>query len=222
MAQQKSGEQFVQVTGIVVDEQYSPLHGVAVVSQKLRSAVVSNSTGIYSLTSLPGDTIMFRYVGYKRYHSIIPADYKDDKCSLDIMLELDTISIDEVTILPWRTYQEFLSDITAPEESDQLDINFAANVESIYISIERSAHLNISSQSAYRNAAKLQYDEMRLKGQIPVNNLLNPFAWAKLISSIKNGTLFRKGEEYKPPQPAEVIDKKSAKKRNNRRRNREE
>ena len=66
-SQSGNREKYVQVTGIIVDEDYTPIGGVTVISQKLRRLVLSDpSSGIYSLTSIQGDTIMFIAVGYKR------------------------------------------------------------------------------------------------------------------------------------------------------------
>lgn len=205
-SQSGSREKFVQVTGIVVDYNYTPLGGVTVISQKLRRAAITEAVnGIYSLTSVPGDTILFRAVGYKRYHSIIPEDYKEKTCNIDIMLQVDTVTIEDVTILPWRTYDEFISDMTKAKDYDPVDDFYAENIESIYISIAKASSLNISGHSAYRTAMQQNFDNMRYKGQLPVNNLLNPFAWAKFIKSIKDGSIFQ-SEPNNKPQPAKVID----------------
>ena len=53
-------------------------------------------SGIYSITSIPGDTILFRALGYKKYHTIIPPTYEERNCNVDIVLETDTIQIAEV------------------------------------------------------------------------------------------------------------------------------
>jgi len=47
---------------------------------------------------------------------------------------------------------------------------------------------------------------MATRGQFPVNNLLNPYAWAKFINGVKNGLL--KNKSTKRPQPAKPIKKK--------------
>ena len=206
LSQSGDRDKYVQVTGIILDEDYTPIGGVAVISQKLRRLVLSDpSSGIYSLTSIQGDTIMFRAVGYKRYHSVIPSDYEEKTCSIDIMLQTDTVAIEDVTILPWRTYDEFITDVTREREYDPLQENLEKNVESIYISIASASNMDISSHAAYRTAMRQNYDNLRYKGQLPVNNLLNPFAWAKFVKGVKDGTLFQ-NETNNKPQPAKVID----------------
>jgi hypothetical protein len=41
---------------------------------------------------------------------------------------------------------------------------------------------------------------MATRGQYPINNLLNPFAWAKFVKGIKNG-LFKNQKFNKPVKP---------------------
>lgn len=198
-------DRFIQVSGIVVDENFTPVGGVGVISYKLRRGAVSGYSGIYSLTSIPGDTIIFRAVGYKRYHSIIPEDFSDRSCTIDIQLELDTVMIEEVTILPWRTYNEFITEITKETEVDPIEEFMNENIKSIYVSIAKANNLNISAESAYQTVMRQNYDNMRYRNQYPVNNLLNPLAWAKFIRSAKSGELF-KNETRSTPQPAKVIE----------------
>src|SRR5512133_1530398 len=105
--QEDEPRRYIQVSGIVTDVLYRPVQGVSVVSKKLRRATVSEPTGIYSITSTPGDTIFFRAMGFKRYHTVIPENYTDRVAQADIVLEVDTVEIEPVTILPWRNYSEF-------------------------------------------------------------------------------------------------------------------
>ena len=58
-------EKYVQVSGIITDKSDRPVPGVAVVSKKLKKGTLSERTGIYSITSTPGDTIFFRALGFK-------------------------------------------------------------------------------------------------------------------------------------------------------------
>ncbi|HEX7494499.1 MAG TPA: carboxypeptidase-like regulatory domain-containing protein, partial [Bacteroidales bacterium] len=97
-------ERYIQVSGIITDESYMAVPGVAVVSKKFKKGTVSERSGIYSITSTPGDTIFFRAVGFKRYHTIIPETFEERHCEVDISLEVDTIQIKEVNIMPWKNY----------------------------------------------------------------------------------------------------------------------
>ena len=196
---------YVQVSGIITDVSYKPVQGVAVVSKKLHRGSVSERTGIYSITSIPGDTIYFRALGFKRYHTIIPESYQERHCKVDIALEIDTIQIEEIAILPWKSYKEFLNDVSKERPVDPIIENMNDNIASIYVAIANQSNEQISPESGYRYAMEQNFSAMSTRNQYPVNNLLNPFAWAKFISGIKNG-LF-KNQKFNKPVNAKVRKK---------------
>ena len=133
---------FIQVSGLIVDASYLPVPGVAVISHKLHKSTVSERTGIYSITSTPGDTIFFRALGFKRYHTIIPVGYEEKNCKVDIVLDIDTISISEVTIFPWKTYNEFIKDMAKERPVDPIIENMNDNIASIYVAIANETNVN--------------------------------------------------------------------------------
>ncbi len=202
-------EKFVQVSGIITDVDYYPVSGVAVISKKLRRGTISETTGIYSLTSTPGDTIFFRALGFKRYHTVIPGDYDRRHCMVDITLELDTIPIEEVTILPWKTYNEFIKDMTQKHPIDQTITNMNENLASIYVAVSNQTGVSVTPEAGYRYAMEQNFNTIATRGQFPVNNLLNPFAWAKFIDGVKNGLL--KNKSTKKARPSRPKRKKKEK-----------
>jgi hypothetical protein len=200
-------ERYVQVSGMIVDEEHRPVPGVSIISRKLRRGAFSERTGIYSITSIPGDTIYFRAVGFKRYHTIIPESFEARNCNVDIVLDIDTIHIEEVTILPWRTYNEFLKDITKERPVDPLIENMNDNITSIYIAIANEKGVMISPEAGFKYAMDQNFSAMSTRNQFPVNNLLNPFAWAKFINGVKNGMF--KNQKFVKPVKAKVVKKKN-------------
>ena len=191
---------------MILDAGNNPVPGVSVISRKLRRASVSEPTGIYSITSLPGDTIYYRALGFKRYHTIIPESYKDKHCKVDIVLEPDTIQIKEITILPWKTYNEFLKDITKEHPVDPLIENMNDNIASIYVAIANQSNPAISPEAGFKYAMEQNFNAMATRNQFPYNNLLNPFAWSKFIKELKNGLL--KNQKFNKPVRAKVRKKK--------------
>jgi hypothetical protein len=199
-------ERFVQVSGIITDANNYPVSGVAVISKKLRRGAISERTGIYSITSTPGDTIFFRALGFKRYHTVIPPDYNSRHCMVDMVLELDTIPIEEVTIMPWKTYNEFIRDMTKEKPVDPLIENMNDNLASVYVAVSNQTGVSVTPEAGFRYAMQQNFNALATRGQFPVNNLLNPFAWAKFINGVKHGLL--KNKSTKRPQPAKPIKKK--------------
>ena len=200
-------EKFVQLSGIIRDQAYRPVQGVAVISKKLHRAAISENTGIYSITSTPGDTVYFRAIGFKRYHTVIPENYQGRHCMADVVLEPDTIMIDEVKILPWRTYSEFLADVTKDKPQDPKVVYMNENIASIYVAISNEVGVGISPEAGYRYAMEQNFTAMTNRNMaVPYNNLFNPIAWVKFINGAKNGLL--RNKTYNKPEPAKVIRKK--------------
>ena len=205
-SQTSKPDKYVQVSGIIIDESDNPVPGVGVISKKLRRGTVSEWSGIYSITSTPGDTIYFRALGYKRYHTIIPESYEDRHCLVDIILEIDTIPIAEITILPWSSYNDFIKDITKEHPVDPIVQNMNDNIASIYVAVANQTGVRVSSEAGYRYAMEQNFNALATRNQYPINNLLNPFAWAKFINGVKNG-LF-KNQKFDKPVEAKVRKKK--------------
>ena len=197
-------EKYVQVSGIITDQSFRPVPGVAVVSRKFKKGTLSERSGIYSITSTPGDTIFFRALGFKRYHTIIPETFTERHCEVDIALDVDTIQIKEVSIMPWKNYAEFIKDVTKPKPVDPIIENMNDNIASIYVAIANPAS-KVASEAGYRYAMEQNFTAMSTREQFPINNLLNPFAWAKFIRGIKNG-LF-KSQKFNKPAKAKVRKK---------------
>lgn len=196
---------YVQLSGFITDEYFRPVPGVVVVSKKLHRGTLSERTGIYSITSAPGDTVFFRALGFKRYHTIIPEGYNDRHCKVDIVLENDTIQIPEVTILPWKTYSEFLADMTKERKIDPIVENMNENIASIYVAVALQTGVSISPDAGYRQVMEQNFVTSSTRNQYPVNNLLNPLAWAKFVKGVKNG-LF-KNQKFDKPVNAKVRKK---------------
>ena len=205
-AQVFSQERFLQLSGIITDDLFSPVPGVAVISKKLHKGVVSERSGIYSITTIPGDTIFFRALGYKRYHTVIPGNYESRHCLVDIVLEADTIPIAEVKILPWKNYSEFLKDMTKEKPVDPLVVNMNENIASIYVAVNNQTGYRVSPEAGFRYAMNQNFNATANRYINPVYSLLNPFAWAKFIDEVKRGLL--KNHSFKKPEPAKVIRKK--------------
>jgi hypothetical protein len=196
-SQVNSNERIIQVTGIVSDEEMNPVPGVSIISQKLRRGSISELSGIYNVISLPGDTLWFGALGYRRISVIIPKWYNSRQYTRDIQLLNDTIPIKEVFIFPWKNYEEFKRAVLAEKHIDQATINMYNNLAAIQNSILNSSNYAVSPEAGFTLAMQQNANALYSKGQSPVNNLFNPFAWAKLFSGIKNG-IFKNQTFNKP------------------------
>lgn len=198
-------ERYIQVSGIITDESNRLVSGAAIISKRLKRGSVSERSGIYSITSTPGDTIFFRAIGYKRYHTVIPLTYSERHATVDIRLEFDTVQIDGVNILPWRTYSEFIRDVTQEKPVDPIIENMNENLASIYVALQYETGLKVSPEAGYKYVMEQNFNAMSTKNQFPVNNLMNPWAWSKFIQGMKNGLL--KNQKFDKPEKPKVKKK---------------
>lgn len=195
-AQQGEVEQFIQINGIVLDGESMPVKYVNIVSKGLNTGSDTDERGIFSIISYAGDTIVFTSIGYQATFVKIPGYLSGPNHSIDVIMDIDTINIGSVLVLPWKTYDEFkraVVEYVSPREQEieNMRINLAM--------IERQLleDLDISPEAGYRYAMNREAERVMTMNQTPVNNLFNPFAWAKFIDGIKNGLLKNKSRKKK-------------------------
>lgn len=180
-------EKLLQVDGIVYDAQRNPLANISIYSMALRKGVISKPAGIYSIISIPGDTIVFSSVGLKKTFLITPSDIIGNRFMKDVIMEYDTIALNDVLVLPWGSYAEFKRAVIEADIHNQEIENMNANLILIQKQIMSSA--NVSPEAAYTHLIQQMYNASYSRNQMPQNNLLNPFAWAKFFESLKKGLL---------------------------------
>ncbi len=210
-------DRFFQVSGIITDEDNRALSNVGVISLKLKRGTLSEKTGIYSIVSIPGDTILFKALGFKRKFIILPMDFNGRRFNADIILHTDTIPIENVVVMPWKTYSEFIKDMTSPVPVEPEIENMNKNIASIHEAISNTTGVQITPEAGYRYAMDQNFNMLATRNQYPANNLLNPFAWAKFINGVKNG-LFKNQHFDKPAKEktkhAKAREKKKKKREN--------
>jgi hypothetical protein len=94
------------ISGTVVDgKSKSLLAGAHLLSSK-GVATKTNEIGLFELVVFEGDTLFISYVGYKTLTYIIPQN-KSGKYLTKFSLSEDSISLQEVEIFPWPSYDDF-------------------------------------------------------------------------------------------------------------------
>lgn len=180
----------IQVNGIITDDQKNPVPRASIISKKIRRGAISEQTGIYSLISLPGDTVYVSALGYKKVIFQVPVNIDGKLYKRDISLISDTISIEGVSIFPWKSYGEFKKEFLANQATISPQIqNMYDNLASIKTTLESQPSYVATPQAGYRMAMQQIGDANYTRGQTYANNLLNPFKWAKFFNGIKHGLL---------------------------------
>ncbi|MDX9929123.1 MAG: hypothetical protein RBS37_04645 [Bacteroidales bacterium] len=180
-------ERFIQVDGIVYDEQYNPIPNVTIYSLKLRKGVTSKSYGVYSIISVPGDTIIFSAIGLRRTYLNPPEDITENRWLRDVVMEYDTIAINDVLVLPWGSYAEFKRAVVESDIHNQEMDNMNDNL--VLIQKQILNETGVSPEVAYNHLMQQMSYASYTRNQFPSNNLLNPFAWAKFFQGLRNGLL---------------------------------
>ncbi len=206
-AQEDKRKIYIQVDGIVYDTENSPVRYVNIISRIMRNGTETDENGIFSLISTPGDTLLFTTIGYKPGIFVLPDDLTYPRYSIDVEMQMDTINIGSVLVLPWKTYGEFVQAVVEyipPQQ--QLTLNMEANLAII----ERQIYsdMKVSPDMGYRYAMARETDRVMTANQTPINNLINPFAWAKFIDGIKNGLLKNKKSDKKKKNKEKKSDNK--------------
>ena len=95
----------VNVSGVITDDEGSPLPGATITVQGSTRGTVSDLDGKYSLTVEEGATLVFSYIGYKAQNVKV-----GNQSTLNIKLELDASALEEVVVVGYGEVKK--SDLT--------------------------------------------------------------------------------------------------------------
>jgi len=182
----------IQLSGLVVTS--DSLMGVPYTTVLIKGqgrGTMSNYQGFFSLVVYTGDTIEFTSVGYRDKEFAIADTLSKSKYSIIQMLTQDTIHLPETVIYPWPSKEEFRMAFMAlniPEDDwERAKKNF-----------ERERLRELGETFAMDGKENSDYylrteaQRFYYSGQIPPQNIFNPFAWAKFIEAWQKGAYKRK------------------------------
>lgn len=179
----------IQLSGVVIAENtLEPAPYTTVYDKTQGRGVISDYYGFFSLVTMPGDTLFFSYYGYQTSSFIVPDTLTENRYSIIHMLESDTLQLPEVEVYPWPSREEFARAFMEMDPYDdalrraQRQLS-GESLAFIAARVETDAGLSYAYTRNQMNTA------LYTKGQLPGNNLLNPYAWAKLIQDWKSGKL---------------------------------
>jgi len=188
----QGNKESIQFTGVIIGgEDSSPLPGVYVMISKANRGVVTNEYGYFSLPVLPGDSIMFSSIGYKKKFHVIP-EKTEKTYSVIVDLQEDVTQLSPVTIYPYPTEEIFKESFLAmqlPDEKDQQNMRRNLDKDQLNWMMSNSG---MSANENFRNYTNSSINYNSNRNFNPTWNFLNPFAWAQFIKSVKNGDLKKK------------------------------
>lgn len=179
----------VQLSGIVFSKDNNHLKVLPYAEVSINNtyrAVYGNEYGFYSIAAQRGDTIKYNYLSYKESEFVIPADYGDDKISLNQELIRDTIFLPKAIINPWPDKNHFRPEFLAMDVEQSMQEIANANlardkIRELMTLMPSDGQANVS---LYLNQQAQKY---YYQGQIPPQKFLSPLAWIEFFKAWKRG-----------------------------------
>jgi hypothetical protein len=181
----------LQLSGVVVSEEdLNPMSYVTVFNKSIRKGVIADYYGFFTMVSFPGDTIYFSNFAYKTSVFVVPDTLTENRYSIIHMLQKDTLNLPEVTVYPWPSKDEFENYFVNMRPYDDAIRRAQKELSGESLAFV-AARLDADASLAFGNITNQRATQLYTNGQLPVNNLLNPYSWAKLIKDWKEGKLSR-------------------------------
>jgi len=185
-------KKIIQFSGIVVqgDSSYG-VPGVHVYVPKAGRGTVTDAVGFFSMPTLVGDSVVFSAVGFEKKIMLIPRR-EDTGFSVLVDLKTSTTYLPEVEILPYPTEELFKEAFLALQLPDQQKYdNMDRNLGHERIT-RMSAAMPMDGGMNFRLNMNSNANRLATSNSATSIPLLNPFAWAQFIKSVKRGDLKRK------------------------------
>ncbi len=171
----------INLSGVTLDaENMEPVPYTYILMDDGKRGTVADNSGYFSFLAYPGDTIVFRSVGYQNRMFIIPEILNGNSYSMIELMIRDNVILDEVIVYPLPDIDVFAKTImeTNPTSKQIEDISrFKRDMNDL---IEREYQKDKYYYDQWRYA-KL-YD---MTGIVPANNFLNPITWSNFIRDWK-------------------------------------
>jgi len=183
---QEADPKVIQFTGVIFGpDSTSVIPGVHIYVPKAGRGTTSNPYGFFSMPVLEGDSVVFSAVGFERESYVVPPHQNDQSLKTIVTLTEDIAFLEEVEVFPYPSETMFKEAVLAVQLPNQDDIN---NLEAwLARQYMREAYKDLpaSPGANHRYFMDLQMQGIQNRYSRPANNLLNPFAWAKFIRSLK-------------------------------------
>ena len=177
----------VQLYGVVMTaDSLQAIQSVSVVIKGTYRGTMTNEQGVFSIVVLKNDEVEFTSVGYKPKVIKIPSNLQGNQYSVIQLLVTDTAYLPATIIKPRPSRAQFERDFANARFPDD-----KYEIARQNISLAKRRVLMMSLPADGREAVNYQLKQNAQKtyysGQLPPNNLLNPFAWAEFIQAWKRG-----------------------------------
>jgi len=177
----------IQLFGVVMTaDSLRGIPSASVIVEGKGRGTITNNDGVFSIAVLKGDKITFSSVGFKNKSIEIPQNLAENQYSVIQLLVSDTAYLPATILKPRPTREQFERDFVSMRIPDDAYEIARQNTN------EAQRKLLLQTLPADgREAANYQLRQQAAKyyyaGQIPPQNIFNPFAWAEFIKAWKRG-----------------------------------
>ncbi len=181
----------IQLSGVVVAEStLDPMPFTTVFNISARRGVISDYYGYFSFVVQPLDTIYFSFYGYKTSRYIVPDTLTETSYNVIHIMAEDTLNLPTVTVYPWPSKEDFARAFVEMDPYEDALRRAQRELSGENLAFY-AARLETDAGASFGNAMNQRNTQIYTTGQLPSNNLFNPYAWAKLIQDLKAGKLKR-------------------------------
>jgi CarboxypepD_reg-like domain len=182
----------VQLYGVVMTaDSLRGLPAASVMVKGQNRGTITNAQGVFSIVVLKGDKVEFSNVGYKSIIVTIPRELQGNQQSIIQLMVTDTVFLPATIIKPRLTREQFERDFINTQVPDD---QYAIAQKNNNAAARRLLMATLPSDGREASNAYLRQYSQKLgyAGQIPAQNIFNPFAWAEFIKAWKRGDYKRK------------------------------
>lgn len=118
----------IQIKGKITDsETGQTLPYAFVIINRTQNGVFADTRGQYSISALPGDSLLFSLTGYQFTKVILSDTIKSSPYELNVTLKLKTVKLREFSVKAPKTFDQILSELEQAERSKVTNQTSVAN-----------------------------------------------------------------------------------------------
>ena len=191
-AQNSQQDSVIQLYGVVMTaDSLDALPSTSVIVEDKMRGTFTNGQGVFSIVVIKGDHIRFSCVGFKDKVITIPENLQGNQYSVIQLMVTDTAYLPATILKPRPTRAQFERDfVNTYVPADDIEIarqnNSEATRRALIAAMPADGREAVNAQMR-ANAQKYTY-----QGQVPPQNIFNPFAWAEFIQAWKRGDFKKK------------------------------
>jgi hypothetical protein len=181
----------IQLSGVVVSsDSLEQMPYATIFDRTVGRGTLADYFGFFSIVVQPGDTIMFRYYGHLESSFIVPDTLTENRYSIIHMMYKDSsiAYLPEINVYPWPSRSDFARAFVEMEPYDDAFRRAQRQLSGESLAFIASK-VGSDGSLSYGYAANQQNTKLYTMGQSPVNNLMNPFAWASFLQAWRSGKL---------------------------------